>query len=62
MLSLKFDAKAIQGIDVPWKSLKLFDAKEDITALYIATTNSISIMGPNCEVLIYFWWLSEAHY
>ena len=49
-----FDAKVVQGIEVPWISLKLFNAKEDTTAQYIATTNSISIMDSNFEHLIYF--------
>ena len=49
-----FDANAVQGIEVPCKSLKLFDTKEDTTTLYIATTNSISIMGSNFKLLIYF--------
>ena len=41
-----FDAKAVQGIELPWKSLKLF---EDTTIIYIVTINSISIMGSNSD-------------
>ena len=37
--------------------LKLPDAKEDTITPYIATTNSISIVGSNFELLIYFYGL-----
>ena len=38
--------------------LKLLDAKEDTITPYIATTNSISIVGSNFKLLIHFWWLT----